>query len=117
MLAYLPTEPMFFTFPDDARWNAGRQAVEFGVEIGESADEPCLELDCAEHVALPPEIVGRIFAGRDLRHRSVDDGAGWPNEHKRANRSQTRPEQPCEPGIAIEAALDHVPRAAGEIDG
>ncbi|HEX3417944.1 MAG TPA: DUF1488 family protein [Stellaceae bacterium] len=26
---------MFFAFPDDARWNAQRQAVEFGVEIGE----------------------------------------------------------------------------------
>jgi hypothetical protein len=26
---------MFFTFPENARWNAGRQAVEFGVEIGE----------------------------------------------------------------------------------
>jgi hypothetical protein len=26
---------MFFTFPDDGRWNAERQAVEFGVEIGE----------------------------------------------------------------------------------
>jgi hypothetical protein len=26
---------MFFAFPDDARWNADRQAVEFGVEIGE----------------------------------------------------------------------------------
>ena len=26
---------MLFTFPDDARWNAQRQAVEFGVEIGE----------------------------------------------------------------------------------
>ena len=26
---------MFFTFPDDARWTADRQAVEFGVEIGE----------------------------------------------------------------------------------
>jgi hypothetical protein len=25
----------FFTFPEDARWNAERQAVEFGVEIGE----------------------------------------------------------------------------------
>src|SRR5271163_2596814 len=31
----LPKAPMFFTFPDDARWNAKRQAVEFGVEIGE----------------------------------------------------------------------------------
>jgi uncharacterized protein DUF1488 len=26
---------MFFRFPDDARWNAERQAVEFGVAIGE----------------------------------------------------------------------------------
>ena len=26
---------MFFTFPEDSRWNAERQAVEFGVEIGE----------------------------------------------------------------------------------
>jgi hypothetical protein len=26
---------MFFTFPEVAHWNAERQAVEFGVEIGE----------------------------------------------------------------------------------
>jgi hypothetical protein len=26
---------MFFTFPEDAHWNAEGQAVEFGVEIGE----------------------------------------------------------------------------------
>jgi hypothetical protein len=26
---------MFFTFPEDARWDAERQALEFGVEIGE----------------------------------------------------------------------------------
>ena len=26
---------MFFTFPEDARWNVDRQAVEFGVVIGE----------------------------------------------------------------------------------
>jgi hypothetical protein len=26
---------MFFTFPEDAHWNTERQAVEFGVEIGE----------------------------------------------------------------------------------
>jgi hypothetical protein len=26
---------MFFRFPEDARWNAGRQVVEFGVGIGE----------------------------------------------------------------------------------
>jgi hypothetical protein len=26
---------MFFTFPEDAHWNAEQQAVEFGVEIGD----------------------------------------------------------------------------------
>ena len=26
---------MFFSFPEDARWNEERQVVEFGVEIGE----------------------------------------------------------------------------------
>lgn len=26
---------MIFTFPEDAHWNTERQAVEFGVEIGE----------------------------------------------------------------------------------
>lgn len=26
---------MFFAFPEDARWNPDRMAVEFGVEIGE----------------------------------------------------------------------------------
>ena len=26
---------MFFSFPENARWNAERQAVGFGVEIGE----------------------------------------------------------------------------------
>jgi hypothetical protein len=26
---------LFFTFPEDVHWNAERQAVEFGVEIGE----------------------------------------------------------------------------------
>ena len=34
-LPALPNARMFFTFPDDARWSAERQAVEFGVEIGE----------------------------------------------------------------------------------
>jgi hypothetical protein len=28
---------MFFTFPEDAHWNAEQQAVEFGVEIGSTA--------------------------------------------------------------------------------
>jgi hypothetical protein len=31
----LESAPMFFTFPDDARWNDNLQAVEFGVGVGE----------------------------------------------------------------------------------
>jgi hypothetical protein len=28
---------MFFTFPEDATWNADKQAVEFGIAVGEYA--------------------------------------------------------------------------------
>ena len=83
----------------------------------DAADDPCLELDRTEHVAVPPEVIGRVAAGRDLRHRAMDDGTGWANEHQRANRPQTRPEKPAEPGIGVEAAPDHVSRAAGETGG
>ena len=31
---------MFFTFPEDAHWNADRQAVEFGVEIASTRCRP-----------------------------------------------------------------------------
>ena len=33
--ALRPKTPMFFTFSEDARWKAERQAVKFRVEIGE----------------------------------------------------------------------------------
>src|SRR6516162_4943914 len=46
---------------------------------------------------------------------AVDDGPGWANEYQGANRPQTRPEKLGEPGVAVEAALDHVSCAAGEI--
>ena len=32
---------MFFSFPEDAHWNAERQAVEFGGEIGEYRGGAC----------------------------------------------------------------------------
>src|SRR5260370_22972359 len=46
--------PMFFTFPEDARWNADRQAVEFGVEIGEYHGM----------VRVPRRVFQRLLAGR-----------------------------------------------------
>ena len=45
----------------------------------------------------------------------MDDGSGWANEYQSTNRPQTRPENPGEPGVAVEAALDHVSCAAGQI--
>jgi hypothetical protein len=64
---------------------------------------------------VPLEIVCRIIACRDLRHRAVDDGPRWANEYQGANRLQTRPEKLGKPGVAAEAALDHVSCSAGEI--
>lgn len=45
----------------------------------------------------------------------MDDGPGWANEHQSANRPQTGPEKLGEPGVAVEASLDHVSCAAGQI--
>ena len=44
----------FFTFPEDARWNADRQAVEFGVEIGEYRGG----------VRVPRRVFQRLLPGR-----------------------------------------------------
>jgi hypothetical protein len=34
---------MFFTFPEDARWNPDQMAVEFGIEIGEYRGVVCVK--------------------------------------------------------------------------
>ncbi len=79
---------MFFTFPEDARWNADRNAVEFGVEIGEYAgvvrvprrvfqyllDESPTPEKCVEGYHLNRTRFERI-AERKVRHRQLtDDG-------------------------------------------
>src|SRR5580700_5362107 len=71
---------MFFSFPEDARWNVERNAVEFGVEIGE------YEAWCAfpavfsnaffwkaprQNAALRATISIEPDSGRDLRHTST----------------------------------------------
>jgi hypothetical protein len=57
IVAALLNVPMFSTFPDNALWNAERQAVEFGVEIGEYAvwcayHGACFSVDCRTHPRL-----------------------------------------------------------------
>jgi hypothetical protein len=53
---------MFFTFPEDARWNADRQAVEFGVEIG----------DYRGVVRVPRRVFQRLLPERPTPERCVE---------------------------------------------
>ena len=53
---------MFFTFPDDARWNAERQAMEFGVEIGEYCGV----------VRVPRRVFQRLFSERPTPERCFE---------------------------------------------
>jgi hypothetical protein len=53
---------VFFTFPEDARWNAERQAVEFGVEIGEYRGV----------VRVPRRVFQRLLPERPTPERCVE---------------------------------------------
>ena len=53
---------MFFTFPQDARWNAERQAVEFGVEIDEYRGV----------VRVPRRVFQRLLPERPTPERCVE---------------------------------------------
>ena len=53
---------MFFTFPEAARWNAERQAVEFGVEIGEYRGV----------VRVPRRVFQRLLPERPTPERCVE---------------------------------------------
>jgi hypothetical protein len=53
---------MFFSFPEGARWNADRQAVEFGVEIGEYSGV----------VRVPRRVFQRLLPERPTPERCVE---------------------------------------------
>jgi len=53
---------MFFTFPEDARWNADLQAVEFGVEIGEHSGV----------VRVPRRVFQRLLPERPTPERCIE---------------------------------------------
>jgi hypothetical protein len=53
---------MFLTFPEDAHWNADRQAVEFGVEIGEYRGV----------VRVPRRVFQRLLPERPTPERCVE---------------------------------------------
>jgi hypothetical protein len=67
---------MFSTFPEDARWNAERQAVEFGVEIGEYSGV----------VRVPRRVFQRLLPERPNPERCVE--AYYPvRDHRRTEAS------------------------------
>jgi Protein of unknown function (DUF1488) len=53
---------MFFTFPEDAHWNAERRAVEFGVEIGKYRGV----------VRVPRRVFQRLLADSPTPERCVE---------------------------------------------
>ena len=53
---------MFFTFPEDAHWNAEQQTVEFGVEIGEYRGV----------VRVPRRVFQRLLSERRTPERCVE---------------------------------------------
>ena len=53
---------MLFSFPEDARWNADQQAVEFGVEIGEYSGV----------VRVPRRVFRRLLPERPTPKRCVE---------------------------------------------
>lgn len=79
---------MFFTFPENANWNADRQAVEFGVEIGEYAGTVRVGRRVFQHLLSDSPTPERcveayhlyrtrfeLIVERKLRHRQLtDDG-------------------------------------------
>jgi hypothetical protein len=53
---------MFFTFPEDVQWNAERQVVEFGIEIGEYQGV----------VRVPRRVFQRLLTERPTPERCVE---------------------------------------------
>jgi hypothetical protein len=71
---------MFFTFPADACWSTERQAVEFGVEIGE----------CRGVVRVPRRVFQRLLPERPtpsaVSRRTTSSGPGFESIAQRKLR-------------------------------
>jgi len=94
---------MFFSFPENARWNAERQAVEFGVEIGEYQGVvrvPRRSSGVTLTVTVVPRVL-RGWAGRidrvqpALAERNVEDrrilGLSWVSAARRSSQPRSEP--------------------------
>jgi hypothetical protein len=65
---------MLFTFPEDARWSADRQAVEFGIELGEYRGV----------VRVPRRVFQRILSERPTLRRGLLPPTDPVRKHRRA---------------------------------
>jgi len=97
---------MFFTFPEDARWNPDRQAVEFGVGIGEYEGLVRVRRDVfrrfIEGAVTPDRCIQayhlhrtrfELIAERKLRHGQLTDDANVEitgRDARGLNRSSSR---------------------------
>ena len=83
---------MFFTFPEDARWNAESQAVEFGVEIGEYRRVVRVSRRVFQRLRPPPSDASRRATSSSTRFESIAErkaalapvDRGWECRDQRA---------------------------------
>jgi hypothetical protein len=67
---------MFFSLPEDAGWSADRQAVEFGVAIGE----------CSGVVRVPRRMLKRLLPERPSKLTTIDTAIRAPPGPMRMRR-------------------------------
>ena len=79
---------MFFTFPEDAHWNANRQAVEFGVEIGEYSGV----------VRVPRRVFQRLLPERPTPERCVEPRMHSPRPVRSSAASHPLAPEPIKAG-------------------
>jgi len=98
---------MFFTFPEDARWNADRQAVEFGVEIGEYRGV----------VRVPRRVFQRLLPDRPTPERCLEAYYLQRTRFERIAERKLRRRQLADDGIVEISGRDLREGAAGRREG
>ena len=98
---------MFFTFPEDARRNADRQAVEFGVEIGEYRGV----------VRVPRRVFQRLLSERLTPERCLEAYYLQRTRFERIAERKLRRRQLADDGNVEITGRDLREGAAGRLEG
>src|SRR6516162_6739403 len=104
---------MLFSFPEGARWNADRQAVEFGVEIGEYRGV----------VTVPRRVFQRLLPERPTPERCVEayylhepgSRASRRGDPSAAVGRRGRERRDQRAGLALTRRWETVPRSRGSV--